>query len=135
MNKMGKSIKNLMAFLCIGATAAGVIGGVMTNTQARAENNPFHFSSEIRAVTPYEGATLNFNTHEINSWWSSEGVDVAYLNSLYEYTVGHQEFLTCVNYNDAEHLARLVELYKENDAFQPTNNVLKWTDDLKDVSS
>lgn len=132
---MKKAIKNLMAFLCIGATTAGIIGGAITNTQARAENNPLNFSSAIRAVKPYEGEALNFNTREINAWWNSEGVNVAYLNGLFEFTSGHQEFLTCVNYKDDEHVARLVELYKENDAFHPENNVLKWTDDLDNVAS
>lgn len=129
---MKRAVKTLIAVLCVGATSFGVLNGL---NMAKADNNPLAFSSAIRAVKPYDGETMNFNTHDINAWWDSEGVDVAYLNGLYEYTAGHQEFLTCVNYNDAEHLTRLVELYKENDAFQPTNNVLKWTDDLEDVSS
>ena len=29
----------------------------------------------------------------------------------------------------------MLELYKENDAFQPENNVLKWTDNLDGVAS
>lgn len=132
---MRKALKTLISILCVGVTAAGVTSGALNNTNARAENNPLAFSSSIRAVTPYEGATLNFNTYEINAWWNSQGVDVNYLNTLFEYSEGHQEFLTCVNYTDAAHLARLVELYKENDAFQPENNVLKWTDNLNGVAS
>ena len=81
----------------------GIIGGVWKPTKALAENNPLDFSTSIRAVTPYEGAVLNFNTYEINAWWNSEGVDMEYLNGLFEYTDGHQEFLTCVNKTDAEH--------------------------------
>lgn len=129
---MKKAVKTLIAVLCVGATSFGVLNSI---NMAKADNNPLAFSSAIRAVTPYEGETLNFNTREINAWWDSEGVDVSYLSGLYEYTAGHQEFIDCVNYNDAEHLARLVELYKENDAFYPENNVLKWTDDLENVSS
>ena len=132
---MRKGTKALLSILCVGATATGIIGGVWKPTKALAENNPLNFSTSIRAVTPYEGATLNFNTYEINAWWNSEGVDMNYLNGLFEYTDGHQEFLDCVNYTDDAHIARLLELYKENDVFQPENNVLKWTDDLEDVSS
>ncbi len=132
---MKKGLKALISIFCVGVTAAGFVGASVNSMQANAENNPLAFSSSIRAVTPYEGATLNFNTHEINAWWNSEGVDVDYLNGLFDYSDGHQEFLTCVNYTDDAHIARLVELYKENDAFQPVNNVLKWTDTLEDVSS
>ena len=132
---MKKSIKTLIAVVCAGVTTAGVVGGVMLGTKTNAENNPLNFSSAIRAVTPYEGATLNFNTREINAWWNSEGLDLTYLNTLFEYTTGHQEFLSCVNDTSAEGVARLVEIYKENDAFQPVNNVLKWSDDLNGVAS
>ena len=129
---MRKAVKTFIAVLCVGATSIGVLNNMPT---ANAENNPLNFSSSIRAVTPYEGATMNFNTRDINAWWNSEGVDGDYLNSLFEYTVGHQEFLDCVNYTDEEHIARLVEIYKENDAFQPVNNVLKWSDTLDGVAS
>lgn len=132
---MKKGLKALISILCVGITTAGAVGGAVQNMKANAENNPLAFSSAIRAVTPYEGATLNFNTREINAWWNSEGVDMSYLNGLFEYSSGHQEFLTCVNYTDDAHLARLVELYKENDAFQPVNNVLKWSDSLDGVAS
>ena len=132
---MKKGLKALISILCVGVTTAGVVGGALNNTKANAENNPLAFSSSIRAVTPYEGATLNFNTYEINAWWNSEGVDMNYLNGVFEYSDGHQEFLTCVNKTEAEHIARLLELYKENDAFQPENNVLKWTDNLDGVAS
>ena len=132
---MKKTMKALIASVCVGVTTAGVIGGAILNTKTNAENNPLNFSSAIRAVTPYEGATLNFNTREINAWWNKEGLDLTYLNTLFEYNTGHQEFLSCVNYSDEAHIARLVELYKETDDFYPVNNVLKWTDDLQDVSS
>ena len=132
---MKKGLKTLISILCVGVTMAGVVGGVLNRTKANAENNPLAFSSSIRAVTPYEDAKLNFNTSEINAWWNSESVDMNYLNGLFEYSDGHQEFLTCVNKTDAEHVARLIELYKENDAFYPENNVLKWTDNLDGVAS
>ena len=132
---MKKGLKALVSILCVGVTTVGVVGGALNDTKANAENNPLAFSSAIRAVTPYEGATLNFNTQEINAWWNSEGVDVSYLKGLFEYSDAHKEFAACVNYADAEHIARVVELYNENDAFYPENNVLKWTDDLENVSS
>ena len=93
------------------------------------------FSSAITAVSHAYGETVNILPEEVMLWNESESFNAAYLNGLYEYTTGHQEFLTCVNYTDAEHIARLVEIYKENDAFQPVNNVLKWSDDLSGVSS
>ena len=132
---MRKALKTFISILCVGVTTAGVVGGTLNSTKANAENNPLEFSSSIRAVTPYEGATLNFNTHEINAWWNSESVDVDYLNGLFKYSDDHKEFATCVNYTDAEHIARVVEIYNENDAFFPENNVLKWTDNLENVSS
>ena len=132
---MRKGLHTVLSLLCVGAVAASVVGGTFNGTKANAENNPLAFSSSIRAVTPYEDATLNFNTYEINAWWNSEGVDTDYLNGLFEYSSGHQEFLTCVNYTDDAHIARLLELYKENDAFHPENNLLKWTDDLDGVAS
>ncbi len=130
---MKKGLKTLISILCVGVTAASVVS--LKSAQVKAENNPLHFSSAIRAVTPYDGATVNFNTQEINDWWASEGVDTAYLNGLYEYNDGHKEFASCVNYADSEHIARVVELYKENDDFQPENNLLKWTDTLDGVAS
>lgn len=132
---MKKGLNVMLSILCVGAVAASVVGGTFNSAKANAENNPLAFSSSIRAVTPYEDATLNFNTYEINAWWNSEGVDTDYLNGLFEYSSGHQEFLTCVNYTDDAHIARLLELYKENDAFHPENNLLKWTDDLDGVAS
>lgn len=132
---MKKGLNVMLSILCVGAVAASVVGGTFNSAKANAENNPLAFSSSIRAVTPYEDATLNFNTYEINAWWNSEGVDTDYLNGLFEYSSGHQEFLTCVNYTDDAHVARLLELYKENDAFHPENNLLKWTDDLDGVAS
>ncbi len=132
---MKKGLKTLISILCVGVVAAGVVGGALKSTKAIAENNPLAFSSSIRAVTPYEGATVNFNTYEINAWWASDTIDVELLNGLFEYTDEHKEFLSCVNYADEEHIARLVEIYKGNDAFYPVNNVLKWSDDLDNVSS
>ena len=132
---MRKALKTFISILCVGVTTAGIVGGTLNSTNANAENNPLEFSSSIRAVTPYEGATLNFNTHEINAWWNSESVDVDYLNGLFKYSDDHKEFATCVNYTDAEHIARVVEIYNENDAFFPENNVLRWTDNLENVSS
>lgn len=129
---MKKAVKTLVAVLCVGATSVGVVNGMST---AKADNNPFAFNSSIRAVTPYDGGAINFNTKEINAFWNCEGVDLTYLNTLYEYTTGHQEFLSCVNDTSAEGVARLVEIYKENDAFQPVNNVLKWSDNLSGVAS
>ena len=129
---MKRAVKTLIAVLCVGATSVGVLNGVGT---AKADNNPLAFNSSIRAVTPYDGGAMNFNTKEINAWWNSEGVDLSYLSSLYEYTTGHQEFLTCVNDTSPTGVARLVEIYEETDAFQPVNNVLKWSDDLSGVSS
>ena len=162
---MKKAMKILVSALCVGVTTAGAIGGTIASMSTRAENtpekastsvnvptetkklpvatpvadngqnNPLAFSSAIRAVTPYEGATMNFNTREINAWWNCDGVDLTYLNSLYEYTVGHKEFLTAVNDNSKAGVTRLVEIYKENDVFQPVNNTLKWSDDLDGVAS
>ena len=60
---MKKGLQTLISILSVGTLSAGIIGGALSNNKkAFAEDNPIAFSSSIRAVTPYDNQTINFNT-------------------------------------------------------------------------
>lgn len=130
---MKKISKIILSILCVGATAVGGMGGYAKASAA--ENDPLAFSSAIRAVTPYDGEKVDTNTTEIAAWWASEGVNAETLNGLYEYTSAHRAFDSLISDTSEAGVAKLVKTYNETDAFQPVNNVLKWTDDLENVQS
>ena len=130
-----KIIKKLSA--CMGAAMActmvvGVAGSIQTKS-ATASNDKTAFSSEITAVSHAYGETIQLLPEEVKLWNESEKFDAAYLNGLYEYTTLHQEFVTAVGKKDND--ANVAEMYRQLDAFNPVNNVLKWESSLANVAS
>ena len=108
-----------------------MIFGITSSVNFRsvnAENDKLEFSSEITALSYAYGEKVNILPEEVRLFNESKKFDIDYLKSLYEYTSLHRGF----NISDN---ARLVELYRDADAFNPINIVLKWRSSLKDVKS
>ncbi len=126
MKKLSVVISAVMACsLLVGVTAS------MNLKDAKAKNMKTEFSSEIAAVSHFRGQTVNILPEEVKLWTASEQFDAAYLNSLYEYGTLHQEFVSAVNTDND----RVAEIYRQADAFNPVNNVLKWNSSLENVAS
>ena len=107
----------------------GIIDSVQFKS-VKAENDKTDFSSKITAVSHAHGEKINILPEEVRLFNESNQFDSDYLKDLYEYTDLHRGF-NIFDFTDAQ----LVELYREIDAFNPVNNVLKWQSSLNDVKS
>lgn len=134
---MTKTLKRLTTIFCICAMlTVGIFGNLITNLRANAEDNPIDFSSSISAVTPYNGATVNVNSYEIDKFWKSESLDLDLLTTLYERTAEHDKFDEYIgNSKTDEGKRQVADMYSSLDEFYPVNNVLKWKDNLENVES
>ena len=119
----------------ISATMAAIIGFGATMSMSTifvtAENNHTEFSSAITAVGHTHGEEVTILPEDVRLWNESKQFDPDYLNSLYEYSTLHKEFVKEVNYGNE----KLVEIYHQADAFNPVNNVLTWQSTLENVQS
>ena len=126
-------MKKISAFIGITmacSTAVGVAG--LANMKfAKAQNVKTEFSSAITAVSHTHGENINILPEGVRLWTESEGFSASYLNSLYEYSTLHQEFVAAVSTDND----RVREIYNQADAFNPVNNVLTWQSTLENVAS
>ncbi len=134
---MTKTFKKLTVIFCICAMlTVGIFGNLITNLRANAEDNPIDFSSSISAVTPYNGATVNVNSYEIDKFWSTENLDLDLLSELYEKTHEHSKLDVYLSKSKTdEGKQQVADMYSSLDEFYPVNNVLKWKDNLENVES
>ncbi|MBP5466342.1 MAG: tyrosine-protein phosphatase, partial [Clostridia bacterium] len=120
-----KKVSGFISFIIVCAITLGLIVSVNAKSVA-AENDKTEFSSEITAVSHAHGEKINILPEEVRLFNESKQFDPEYLKGLYEYTDFHREFSIIDN-------ERLVEVYRETDAFNPVNNVLKWQSSLENV--
>ena len=129
-NNRTKKISGFISLIIVFAIALGVIGSVAVRSVS-ADNDKTKFSSEITANEHAHGQVVNILPEDVRLWNESQTFDADYLNGLYEFSDLHREFLAgAVNDN-----ARVVEIYRQADAFNPVNNVLRWRSTLENVKS
>ena len=128
-----KIMKKVSAFIGAVMASAIVFGGVSSAniTSLKAENVKTDFSSKISAVSHANGQTVNILPEDLKLWNKSETFNADYLNGLYEYSSLHKDFVVVVNSSNSD----LVDIYRQADAFNPVNNVLRWNSSLTNVES
>lgn len=129
-NRTIKKVSGFISLIMVCAITLGLIGSVNIKTVA-AENDKTTFSSQITATQNAHGQVVNILPEEVRLWNESEEFDIDYLNGLYEYSSFHKEF-NAGAFND---FVRVREIYRQADAFNPVNNVLKWKSSLENVAS
>lgn len=129
-NKSIKKVSGFISLIMVCTITLGLIGSVNIKTIA-AENDKTAFSSQITATQNAHGQVVNILPEEVRLWNESETFDVEYLKGLYEYSNLRREYFAgaSVDYD------RSREIYRQTDAFNPVNNVLKWQSSLENVES
>lgn len=129
-NRRIKKASGFISLIMVCTITLGLIGSVNFKTIA-AENDKTAFSSQITATQNAHGQVVNILPEEVRLWNESEMFDVEYLKGLYEYSNLRKEYFNGASVD----FDRSCEIYRQTDAFNPVNNVLKWQSSLKNVES
>lgn len=129
-NRRIKKASGFISLIMVCTITLGLIGSVNFKTIA-AENDKTAFSSQITATQNAHGQVVNILPEEVRLWNESEIFDVEYLKGLYEYSNLRKEYFNGASVD----FDRSCEIYRQTDAFNPVNNVLKWQSSLKNVES
>lgn len=129
-NRRIKKASGFISLIMVCTITLGLIGSVNFKTIA-AENDKTAFSSQITATQNAHGQVVNILPEEVRLWNESEMFDVEYLKGLYEYSNLRKEYFNGASVD----FDRSCEIYRQTDAFNPVNIVLKWQSSLKNVES
>lgn len=126
MNKLIK--KSLLFVPILLITVIAISQSALFNLSA--ENLKLNLSTDIIPLSHFNGESVVMVPDEIAEWVSNKQFDAETLNSLYEFKQSHRTFGNYLNDD-----VKTAKIYRETDAFLPTNNVLTWKCNLKDVVS